>query len=200
MSLFPSSHIFSCRKLLLSAATAVAVTASTAANALPLTWYFSGAFDDGGTISGQFIINEYGYIGAPSTLTLTDGTVLNGVTYSKPGSPSSIEPNTPPAFGVEFFSGNYDRTLRLIFQNSLEIAGTNPLNLIDSYECFAWVCPGTGLPNDNANTRFFTEGYASTAVGAAGETPLPAALPLFASGVALLGFFGRRRKKLAGAA
>jgi hypothetical protein len=197
-----TSFGLNCRRLMMSAVTAAAVTFATAANALPLTWYFSGIFDDGGKISGQFTIEVYGYLGAPTSLTTTDGSVLAGMTYSRPPNPTSIIPNTPPAYGVAFYSPNYNRALQLMFLNSLEVPGINPLDLTHSasFECFAWSCPGPGLPNDNANTRFFVSGLASTNAEALAETPLPAALPLFASGVALLGFFGRRRKKLAAAA
>jgi hypothetical protein len=50
----------------------------------------------------------------------------------------------------------------------------------------------------NANGVFVdTEGYFGTWSVSTTETPLPAALPLFASGGALLGFFGWRRKRKA---
>lgn len=188
-----------CRAATFSAVTAISIAACSVANALPITWNFTGVLDDGATASGQFTLSLYGYLSDGSFINTTSGSVLAGAGYSRPGNPTSILPSTPPAFGVAFYSGNYNRWLWLNFANDLETPGINPLDLshLKSFECFAWSCPGPGQPASNANTRFFVSGTA-TAVGFApepGQTPIPGALPLFASGLGAFGLLTWRRRK-----
>ena len=59
---------------------------------------------------------------------------------------------------------------------------------------------GTGGSNGNPNTLYFTDGIDGETHGLFGAieaTPLPGALPLFASGLGALGLFGWRRKRKA---
>lgn len=58
---------------------------------------------------------------------------------------------------------------------------------------------GTAASN-NVNASFNGNGTVTELFGAEGETPLSAALPLFASGLGALGLFGWRRKRKAQAA
>ena len=104
----------------------IAGAGSDTAFALPTTWVLQGAeLDDGGTVSGKFTIGPYGYLIAPIAVTTTAGTLLGGFSYA-PSDPSDIVPNTPPPFGVDFFSPSYNLDLHIVFQNSLESERPGP--------------------------------------------------------------------------
>ncbi len=145
------------------------------AYALPTTWVLQNAtLDDGGTVSGEFTIGPYGYLISPINLTTSAGSLLSGFSYTA-SDPSDIVPGTPPAYGVDFFSPSYDLDLHIVFQNSLELGGPNPIILTSSYECAAFTCPGPDTGSPGANTRFFTGGDAVPA-------PEPASFGLLALG------------------
>jgi hypothetical protein len=182
------------RGKLAAGALAVAIVAgvvgacSTTAFALPTTWVLQGAeLDDGGTVSGQFTIGPYGYLIAPIAVTTTAGTLLPGFSYAPPD-PSDIVPGTPPAFGVDFFSPSYNLDLHIVFQNSLESSGPNPIVLASSYECSAFTCPGPDTGSPGADTRFFTAGEVVAA-------PEPASVGLLALGVGAIGIIALRRRR-----
>jgi len=165
----------------------VAAAGSDAALALPTTWMLQGAtFDDGGTASGEFTIGPYGYLIAPISVTTTAGTLLGGFSYV-PTDPSDIVPGTPPAYGVDFFSPSYNLDLHIVFQNSLESTGPNPIVLASSYECAAFTCPGPDTYSPGADTRFFTGGEAVAAA------PEPASFTLLALGA--MGVIVLRRRR-----
>lgn len=189
------SRFASCRAFAASVVVAAALSTTSIAQALPLTWNVTGVFDDGGTVTGQFTIDVYGYYDEPTAL-ITGGSLIGPFTYSL-ALPQQIIPPTPPAFGVVFYSEYSDRALQIMFLNSLEIgSANNPIDLSASasFECLSYTCPGPGTPDADANTRFFVSGFASVAQAA---TPLPAALPMFATGLAGLGWLARRRRKQA---
>ena len=56
------------------------------------------------------------------------------------------------------------------------------------------------LNNGNSDIIGFTAGYWTASIPTVSTTPLPAALPLFATGLGGLGFLSWRRKKKAQAA
>ena len=80
---------------------AVAVGGAVAAfsapsQALPTTWTLQNAvFDDGGTATGKFTLNVYGYLSEPAHIETTGGSLLGGHTYTLVD-PSSIVPGSPP--------------------------------------------------------------------------------------------------------
>lgn len=180
--------------VLAAAIGAAAGVFSTPAKALPTTWILQNAvLDDGGTATGMFTINVYGYLSPPSSITTTAGTLLGGHTYTL-SDPSNILPGSPPAYGVEFHSATYDLTLHLEFQNSLESGGVNPLVLANSWECASFSCPGPDTGNPGANTRYFISGTAIAAVPEPGTLGLTvAALTVFGA-VAASGRSRRRRQ------
>ena len=148
---------------------------------------FARRADDGGTVSGQFTIGPYGYLIAPIAVTTTAGTLLHGFSYTQTD-PSNIVPGTPPAFGVDFFSPTYNLDLHIVFQNSLESSGPNPIVLASSYECMAFTCPGPDTGSPGADTRFFTAGEVVAA-------PEPASVGLLALGVGAIGIIAIRRRR-----
>ena len=162
-----------------SALAVAAILCATApvAQALPTTWILQNAtLDDGGRASGLFTIGPYGYLTAPDSITTTAGTLLGGHAYSY-SDPTNIIPGSPPAYGVEFHSANYNLTLHLEFQNSLETGGVDQLILASSWECASYSCPGPDTGSPGANTRYFISGSAVAA-------PEPAAAGLLVLGVA----------------
>jgi hypothetical protein len=170
------------------------------ASAATITWTLSSnvPLSDGGTLNGYFgIYDNSGFVnGNPFDLTTAGGTTNYSQHYT-----ATINASDPNSVTVQFFAPNpaYSSTLQLTFLYSLLVpVANNPLvGGIGgpSYECEGWSCT-------EADTRFVTDGFASAFGLANGPatTPLPAALPLFASGLGGLGFLQWRRKKKAAAA
>jgi len=106
-----------------------------------------------------------------------------GYTYAVSG---SFPDGAAPPNGFVITNGYYE-VLSIEFLHPLTTLGIDPIVV---------GCPSGGP--DLVNTRYFTGGFASSRVSdAIGPTPLPAALPLFASGVGGLGFIGWWRKRRA---
>ena len=63
---------------------AVLAAAMTSAASADVIWNVTGTFNDGGTLSGTFLINQYGYIdyNAGYDLVTTAGSILPGFTYT----------------------------------------------------------------------------------------------------------------------
>src|ERR1700733_11226385 len=159
--------------------------------ATPVTqvWDVTGTFDDGGTLSGYFTWTSDGYLSSATgslDLTTSTGTTLVGTTYSLP---PSFPDGGAPTNGFVITNGYY-QVLSLQFEYPLTPGSTSPDPIVvgaNSYECYSYGCPPGGA--DGVDTRYFTVGSAVTA------TPVPAALPLFASAIGALGFIGLRRKR-----
>ena len=181
----------SLRSLLAAGVLALAALTTATSDAKAITWNVTGTFEDGGELTGWFIITQYGYIdtqGSGWFLITTPGDpvtpTLTGFTYNPPFNANNDDTTIefrPDGFG-------YFGTLALAFENSLLVPGTgvNPLIgglLGPSFECVGWVCP-----NESA-TRYLAEGLATTSA-----VPIPAALPLFAGGLGLMGWMARRRR------
>ena len=180
--------LFAASVLGLAALTVASPSVKADAVTYPITWNVSGTLDDGGILSGLFQINDYGYTNSTNwSLTTTAGTVLNGYSYS-PG----INASNPNVLTVQFTPNDhvYEVLLQLTFANSLLIpSALNPMivgNLGPSFECLGYSCV---IDKTLGTTRYFASGEATSAV------PLPAALPLFAGGLGLMGWMARRRRK-----
>ncbi len=182
-------------KLAGSVAFAIALVAGAAiiavpANASTIDWTLSGVtFDDTGTASGTFSTDSTTGNLIAYNITTTLGTTLSGYVYDS--TTSGIYGNNvfdPTSFLI---TGNnsFVPYINLAFVNPLTSPGVYPLVPFDfnvfvgSYEC------------DNCfQIRYVVSGEAVSSV------PLPAALPLFATGLGALGLLGWRRKRKAAAA
>ncbi len=184
-------------RLALVAATTVAVYrgASAPANAVtypvPGTYIVTGTLNDGGTVSGEFTINVYGYLSAPTSVTTTPGSVLGGQAYTIP----PLNPNFQPitfASSVQF-TYNYSPTLQITFLNPIGAGVVDPIligfaNAGNSFECDVGLGGYCTNGFDPTTGRYFLSGEAVA-------TPLPAALPLFVGGLGVVSLLARRRKR-----
>ena len=160
-------------------------------NAHAITYTFTNVpLTDGGVLNGNFTTNVYG---APDTWNLTtSGGSLPSETYANP--PNVINAIASPTFDapdtIDFFSNTegYFVELHLAFSGNVMNGGVTLLTGGSSFECHGWVCPsdvtrfiGT-LPGDEVGIS---------------ATPLPAALPLMAGGLGVIGLIARNRKRKA---
>jgi hypothetical protein len=163
--------------------------AQSSAMADTITWTLSTnvPLSDGGTLNGTFTLNSAGFLNGNSWDLVTAGGTLPGVTYT-----TYINASDPNNLTVQFNGPNYTSTLNLVFEFSLLIPiADNPIEggiNGPSYECAGFSCT-------NADERFV-----DASSGFASATPLPAAFPLFAGGLGMIGFLARRKKRIALAA
>ena len=160
----------------------------TASHANAITYIFTDVpLTDGGVLNGNFTTNVYG---APATWNLTTslGTLPSEIYANPPNDINAIAfPNFSAPTTIDFFSNaeGYFVELQLVFSGNV----MNGASLLGGFECHGWVCP-------SYLTRYIGELRGDEVT----VTPLPAALPLFASGAGVLGFLGWRRKRKALAA
>ena len=105
-------------------------------------------------------------------------------------------------FGGDLLVGNFSFMASEIniFDSSGNFVGTIPIDVgIGNTPGGLWALGfGTGGSNGSPNTLFFTDGINGESDGLFGAltpTPIPAALPLFATGLGALGLLGWRRKR-----
>lgn len=131
-----------------------------------------------GTALGQNITGLTGY-----------GTANNQI-YWQPGSPTHFDPANP-YYHVGFFGFGFT----LADNNNYDLyeeAGTQPVG---------WSCGGASTPycllgpNSDGSYNGFGDHVVVLTDFAVAQTPLPATLPLFASGLGLLGFVTYRGKR-----
>jgi hypothetical protein len=170
------------KKFVLAVISAVVMFAGVSAANADVIWNVTGTFNDGGTLSGTFGIDQYGYLSGYDLLT-TPGGIGSGLNYT-PG-------NSYHATGMFYVDAQpgYFGDLHLTFLDDLSFAlASNPI--IGgvggpSWECEAsWSCY---IP-DGGPTRYIASGFASAAV------PEPITLSLFGSGLAGAYAIRRRRK------
>ena len=187
-----------------AAVTATMLVVGSSSGAKAVVYSFNNvALSDGGFLNGTLDIQFGGVF--DYNLTTTGGSIPSlDRSYHYPGFPS---PNSIP-FGnptvVQIFPDgpptltNFVSILQLTFSSDLTVAGPHTLlggnpgpsfECSDSFLCAAGIADGT--------IRYVAADTIINVAGAA--TPLPAALPLFATGLGALGFLGWRRKKKAAA-
>jgi hypothetical protein len=142
----------------------------------------------GGSVTGTFTLDTTLDTVTAIDLTVTSSGVIPGWTDS-----------TPSDFGFSQFTGT--GTLQYLVSGGPDInhevylyfppAGGSLYNAaFDESAVNDYFCTGGG---GNNNCGYDVYGTVSAAAGVS-TTPLPAALPLFAGGLGLIGFIGRRKK------
>ena len=173
----------------MAASVVLGPTIISPADAATVDWTLTGVtFDDGGGASGTFSIDTTTGLLTAYNITTTAGTSLAGTLY-EPSTSNIFSQNqwSPNSFII---TSNASPYINFAFVSPLTSPGFNLFVtsgfLAGSWECFDSSCaPPQRL----------------VVSGAATATPLPAALPLFASGLGLLGFARwrrRRRRRLTG--
>jgi hypothetical protein len=176
------------RALLSAAIASVALVAVSIlpANADLIDWTLTGVtFADGGTASGSFVLNTTTDTITSFDITTSAGTtILSSQEYDASNSFATANPGGLGGVGgVTFTLDNNSRFFQLYVNGDMTVPGvidilSGSTNHI-SYECLA--C---------GSLRFVSAGEVSS-------TPLPAALPLFATGLGGLGLLGWRRRRKA---
>ena len=179
-------------------ATVLVAGGSQAALAIPVDYNFSGTLSSSaGNVTGTFTydstldnITSYSFL-LPSSPTLNP---VSGSSYTLDNSDSGMLNFGSDKF--RFYVNGTDFTNLDLFFTS--VGGVLQFDL---------TAPGFGSsglrqgPNVTGSQPTFDEIFVSGAASTVGSTPLPAALPLFASGLVALGLFGwARRRKMALAA
>jgi PEP-CTERM motif len=139
-----------------------------------VVWLVNGTFNDGGTVSGYFDINQYGYLDGYNLQT-SSGSVLPGFDYTPNDSYFSN--------GTFYFDAQpgYEGDLRLTFADDLsDPVSTNPI--VGGAPGPSWECVGSFscFDLDGGTTRFISEGFASAA-------PEPGMWALMLLGIGMIG-------------
>ncbi|SDJ65090.1 PEP-CTERM protein-sorting domain-containing protein [Bradyrhizobium lablabi] len=179
------THSIACRAFgtfaVLAAVMFLSLGSPTSAKA-DVVWSINASFEDGGSLSGNFTINVYGYLSDWDLTTQTIGP-FGGFEY-KPG--NSYISNG--AFYADFQPG-YVRDLHLAFTTDLGVASAdNPIvggSPGPSYECVGSYSCYVPL---GGTTRYLTEGVAVAAV------PEPSTWTMLILGFFGIGFMAYRRK------
>jgi hypothetical protein len=157
----------------------------TAAQA-QITWDVTGVFNDGGTLTGSFSLDSYGFLDNLDLVTSTTGT-FPGYTYTLASGPASNGVNS-----VISQPGPYTQALYLNFNDS--ITTPRPINLLNSstYECVgSFACSGGtgGAP------LVRTLAFGSAHPAGIGLGPEPATWILLIAGFGVTGWLLRRRQR-----
>jgi PEP-CTERM motif len=149
-----------------------------------------GAFDDGGTFSGTFALNETNpdepqFANTSGSIFTTSGSLFNGFSYDSSSPGAGFEAQlTPPSCGAIQFS------FAVLNQSQLVISAAG-----DSFATFnggsiTSRCP-TGLPSGSISfEQLFpaTSVFRTVSSGEISPVPEPTTLALLISGLAALGF------------
>jgi hypothetical protein len=154
---------------------AVAITAAPpSAHAVTYAYTITGVFNDGGSLSGSFTYDEPTQLPAAFDLTSTNGSSLSGYHYDLSNSDLSCIKSSPC---LSIVSGS--RYMDLDFNN-------------DFPPSFLGTLFFTGSEQSDSGRRNVEGAFTPVS-----STPLPAALPLFATGLGALGLLGWRTKRTA---
>lgn len=183
-------------------AVAFCMATATASNASPITYTFDGTGSV--TLAGNAIGSSYSLVFTGDTSMIdtsdvpyyryynivgvfTDGAVSESIT-------ANIVLNNDPSYErISFFNSTYD--------NGLGLTNVAALN---GYDLSTSIGPVTGDLNPTLGSGVFstadgdlqfTTSDSLSFTASVNATPLPAALPLFASGLGGLGLLGWRRKR-----
>jgi hypothetical protein len=156
------------------------MAAARAATLTPFT--LSATFSDSGSASGTFTLDSITNTILNLSVTTTVGSVLDGFSYPTISTPLSLQLG-----GYYFDDLQVLSELVIVFANYPSIINTTLLAPGGSEEFFN-------------GASFESRDIVSGEIVPVSTTPLPAALPLFATGLGVLGLLGWRRKRKSAAA
>ena len=176
------------RRSRLAAAAFLALAASSAP--ADTIYHVYASFVGGGTLTGSFSLNQYGYL-ADRDLVSTAGGSYPGFTYTNLNN-SSNSPGNPAdsPFFVAFFPvdpatqiTDYKSQLRLAFAHTLTDTSQATYNILadSSFECAGGFGCQFALPDNTVTPRFIAQGYATT------DVPEPATWGLMVAGFGAVG-------------
>lgn len=149
------------------------------------TWTLQDVtFADGGTASGSFSLNTYGYLsGASITTTNGTGDGFVGATYTAANAILN-NANFPNTFLITFETANYQGALNFLFDYTLDSPRqVNPITLAASWEC------------EGSYNCYLNSGGLSRNVTSGAAVPEPGVMGLLAIGLAGAAFVGRRSNR-----
>jgi uncharacterized protein (TIGR03118 family) len=115
----------------------------------------------------------------------------------------ALAPASFGQFGGDLLVGNRSSVaseINAFDPNTGDFKGTIPIDIGSNTGAALWALMfGNGAAGGDRNTLYFADGINGELNGLIGalQTPIPAALPLFATGLAGLGLLGWRRKRKA---
>jgi len=164
------------------------LTAFGAASANPVTWTLQDwVFDDGGTASGSFVFDADTGVYSSINIITTAGSTLSGDSYGVPFPPYGGNEEIMLAVPEALADLTGSLVLAVTWADLLTNAGGSVYadlmeSLVAEFICLDATC----FKVDSA--RFLVSGFITS------EVPLPAALPLFAAGLAGVASLRRRKK------
>ncbi len=163
-----------------------------------MTWNVTGVFNDGGTLSGTFTMDEYDFLLSDFSLTTTAGSLEPGFTYTADSAYfSNTNPDYAPTPIYIDFAPAWSNDLHIQFANDLGVAAPTDqiIGGYQSFECLnSWSCPAPGF--DGYAVRYLVSGEA-TLVGDA--VPEPATWASMILGLGAIGAGLRTRRRSAAA-
>lgn len=161
----------------------VAVAGFNPANAVPVTWNLQDwTFNDGGTASGSFVYDADTNVFSDMFIATTNGSERTGAIYGDVISGGNTAFSAVPNAG--FPSLVSSSNLLVMFASALTNAG----GLVDVFMGQEATCNSENCSSITGPLRFLEEGVVVA------STPIPAALPLFLTGLVALVAVGRRKR------
>jgi hypothetical protein len=157
----------------------------------------------GPTTTVSLMVNALGGVGFDSLTTKTSSAAILSSSFEVSTSNNgpvivqqSREVNTQVSSASYTVASDFLFSTNTLYNVRLQVGLSDTVSGTGTDSIFAFIDPSFTIddPNSGAYSIFFSEGFGSGAP-APGATPLPAALPLFASGLGALGLLGWRRKR-----
>ena len=164
-----------------------AASGFTPAKAVPVTWTLQEkAFDDGGSAAGSFVYDADTNVYSDMFIATTNGSERTGAIYGDVINGGSTAFSAVP--NADFPSLVSSPNLMLMFASALTDAG----GIVDVFIGQESTCTSAGCTSVGGPLRFLQDANFEGVVVAA--TPIPAALPLFLTGLVALVAVGRRKR------